>query len=156
MLLDGKPVRVKLDTEDFQRYSSLYEFERMYRGDEAFFRKYHGRFRRRPARREPVFGERLPRVGSGYAACSIVSGIVWGDKEIDGHILRAEGFGNIYFGELLMEEYDRRLTLVRLHMGTAESSATSEADAGSDEDDGPRADAEVAFIEVDPDGSWEP
>jgi hypothetical protein len=47
-----------------------------------------------------------------------VNSIKWGSKTIDGNALQVDGFGTIYFGEVLMNEYSRRFTLVRLAMGS--------------------------------------
>ena len=52
-------------------------------------------------------------------------------------MLRFEGFGSIYFGEVIMNEYNRRFTLVRVEMGSD-------------------VEANVAFAEGDPNGSWIP
>ena len=45
--------------------------------------------------------------------------IKWGSKKIrPGNFLEVTGFGKIYFGEVLINEYSRRFTLVRLAMGS--------------------------------------
>ena len=53
----------------------------------------------------------------------------------EGHILRLTGFGTIYFGEVLIKDDNRRLTMVRLEMGSAVR-------------------ADVAYAEADPNGNW--
>jgi hypothetical protein len=136
MTLDGKPITVHLDLDDFQRYSTFEAFEKMYRTDAGFFKKYRDRFLR-AKKGTPKFGEAIPRVSGGYVICSIVEGVEWNGTKSRGNVLTAEGFGSIYFGEVLMHEYNRRLTLVRLSMGSF-------------------VQAQAAFGEVDPNGSWEP
>ena len=50
-------------------------------------------------------------------------------------MLKLTGFGTIYFGEVLMNANNRRLTMVRLEMGSALK-------------------AGVAYAEADPNGTW--
>jgi hypothetical protein len=133
ILLGGKPVRVDTDARDLEEFATFEAFEKEYRKNPSFFKKYCSRIRRTDGKKG-VPGERLPRV-SGYVATSIVRNITWGDQRIRGNVLTLEGFGQVYFGELLMNEYNRRLTMVRLRMGSAMR-------------------ADVAYGEADPNGSW--
>jgi hypothetical protein len=132
MFLDGKPVRVEWDN-DLGKYPTFTAFEEQYRGSDKFFRKYRERMRR-PRAKAGVWGERLPRIG-GYVSTSIVRRIYWNEKKIEGHVLALEGFGRIYFGEVLMNENNRRLTMLRFAMGS---------DVG----------AQASCAEADPNGSW--
>jgi hypothetical protein len=131
--LDGKPIRVEVD-RDLVGLSTFDSIEKQYRKDPAFFKKYAKCFRR-PEKKVGVFGERLPRV-AGYVSGSIVRRIVWGDQRIQGHVLKLEGFGRIYFGEILMNENHRRITMVRLAMGSAIR-------------------GDIAYAEADHNGSWD-
>jgi hypothetical protein len=65
-----------------------------------------------------------------------VTGIKFGGRKIQGNVLTFEGFGSIYFGELLVNENNRRLTLLRLEMGSDVR-------------------ASMAFAEVSSNGSWD-
>jgi hypothetical protein len=136
MFLDRKRIEVKIDLDDFQKFPAFDAFEKKYRTDEKFFRKYSRRFQRTSGK-SPQFGERLPRRSGGNVLTSIANGITWGNKKIRGNVLTLSGFGSIHFGELLMNEYARRLTLVRLMMGS-------------------EIRAEMEFAGVDTNGSFEP
>lgn len=76
-----------------------------------------------------------PRTSGGYVVTSFVRSIRWKKKKIQGNVLSLKGFGSIYFGEVLMNEYNRRVTLVRLAMGST-------------------VEAEAACAEADPNGTW--
>jgi hypothetical protein len=68
---------------------------------------------------------------------SFVSRVRYKNKWRDGNVLSFKGFGHIYFGEVMMKECCRRVTMVRLKMGS---------------DDG----GDVSMAEADPNGSWAP
>jgi hypothetical protein len=136
MLLNGKPIRVDYD-KDLEAFPTFAAFEKAYRSDEAFFKKYHSRCVRPTTAKPPVFGERLPRTTGGYVATTFVRRINYAGRNITGNVLPLTGFGRIFFGEVLMDEYQRRITMARLDMGSA-----MEADA--------------ACVEIDSNGSWIP
>jgi hypothetical protein len=55
--------------------------------------------------------------------CTIVKEMHWEgephpDAKIHGHMVRVPGFGKIYFGELYITGESRRLTMVRLQLGS--------------------------------------
>jgi hypothetical protein len=134
MTFNKLPVTLDVDLNTFQTLATLESLDREFRTNRKFFDSYVGRFRRKRSS-PPSFGSSIPRI-SGYVSCSIVSGITWGDRKIPGNVLQLDGFGSIYFGEMLINEYNRRLTLVRLRMGSD-------------------VEADTALAEVDPNGSWE-
>ena len=130
MLLDGDRIEVEYNN-DLNEAPTWSEFEKRFRGDREFFNRHQ-----HPGKPEGVpFGDPVPRTSGGYASTSIVHRISWRNKVYEGHVLRLRGFGTIYFGEVLMNENNRRLTMVRLQMGS---------DLG----------AEVGFAEADPNGTW--
>ena len=135
MSLDGRPIEVELRPQ-FLELTRMEDLEDRFKKDQAFFSDCRLWFMRSPRQRPPSFGKGIPRV-NGYAVSSIVRGIRWGDKVIEGHVLRLKGFGSIYFGEVLMNEYNRRLTLVRVQMGS-------------------EVELRAAFAEGDPNGTWWP
>jgi hypothetical protein len=139
--LNGKEIRVEFD-DDFRRDATFAAFEERYRTSERFFRKYQNRCRR-PGLRAGKFGERLPRIG-GYVSTSIVKCIHYDGEHIDGHVLTFPGFGRIYLGELLMNENNKRLTMLRSVMKAGDGIASG----------GGGVDAEIACAEADPNGSW--
>jgi hypothetical protein len=169
MLLDQKDLIVEYD-DDLNRFLTFDSFEHEYRRNHEFFRKYQNCLTR-PRPGEGKFGEPLPRVGGGYVSLSIVRRIHFDGKTFEGNVLGLEGFGQIYFGEVLMNENNRRLTVVRLELkphlqsgsSNAETAATSVStfhtmqltgDMEIDLPSGATIFAEMACAEVDPNGSW--
>lgn len=136
MSLNKTKITVTTDLDDFRKLATLETFDAEFQQNDAVYKKYRDRFVT-PEGKPPEWKQAIPRVSGGYVATSIVSSIKWGNKKYPGNVLRLEGFGSIYFGEVLMNEYNRRFTLVRLAMGSD-------------------VQAEVAFAEGDPNGSWIP
>jgi hypothetical protein len=54
----------------------------------------------------------------GFAVKSIVKQVVRDTRAIDGHVLVEKGLGRIHFGEVLITEDSRRLTMIRVEMGS--------------------------------------
>ena len=133
--LDNLPIELELRRE-FLDLDTMGEIEQRYRTDKAFFHDCRNAFMRRYSRQVPEFGSDIPRVRH-HALTSIVRAIRWGERRIEGHVLTKAGFGTIYFGEMLIHEYNRRLTLVRVKMGSD-------------------TDADGSFGESDPNGDWWP
>jgi hypothetical protein len=136
LTLNRQKITLATDIDDFRKLSTMERFDAEFRGNEAVFKKYKDRFLTRE-KKAPAFKDPIPRVSGGYAICSFVSSIKWGTKKFEGNVLPLEGFGRIHFGEVVMNEYTRRFTLVRLQMGSD-------------------VQAEVAFAESDSNGSWIP
>jgi hypothetical protein len=116
MFLNQQAITLSTDVDDFCVMSTLEKFDSEFQRNKAVFQKYRGRFLTNGD--APEFHQPIPRVSNGYVACSLVNSIKWGSKTIDGNALQVDGFGTIYFGEVLMNEYSRRFTLVRLAMGS--------------------------------------
>ena len=58
------------------------------------------------------------RAKKGYVLCSLVTGIDGAeDGQSFGNVLVVPGFGNIFFGELIVAQNSYRLTMVRVEMG---------------------------------------
>ena len=117
MFVNQLPITLHTDLEDFRRMSTLEQFDYQFRTNEDVWKKYHDRFATGGGPL-PKFKDPIPRVINGYAVCSLVNSIDWGGKTYNGNALKVDGFGTIYFGEILMNEYSRRYTLVRLAMGS--------------------------------------
>ena len=79
--------------------------------------------------------ERMSRQRNGYSTGSIVQAIYRGDRRIEGYILRERGLGTIYFGEIILNDHNRRITLVRIRTGSF-------------------PEGEMAFASADPNGIW--
>ncbi|MEO8130212.1 MAG: hypothetical protein ABJF23_00265 [Bryobacteraceae bacterium] len=135
MFLEGRPIHLELRPQ-FLELTRMADLEKRFKEDRNFFSDCRLWFMRGPRQPKPSFGKNIPRV-NGYAVSSIVRSIRWGNEAIEGHILRRKGFGAIYFGEVLINEYNRRLTLVRVQMGS-------------------QNELRGAFVEGDANGSWWP
>jgi hypothetical protein len=129
MRLDGERIEVEYN-DDLTKNPTLDEFQDRYQSNKDFFGRHPS-----PLKPGVAFGDPPPRTRSGYVLTSIVHAVKWKGKTFAGNSLRVSGFGTLYFGEVLMNEDNRRLTMVRLQMGSAVG-------------------AEVAFAEADPNGTW--
>jgi hypothetical protein len=76
-----------------------------------------------------------PRPLGDFVVSSFVRSVNWKDQTFPGNVLSVEGFGNLYFGEVLLNRNNRRVTMVRLAMGCA-------------------VQAVAACAEADPNGTW--
>jgi hypothetical protein len=113
--LDGVPVEIVLDAE-LERMPTEKHLVDAYR-TEPFHTTHGARFFERPGGGGPD----IPRVGrSNYIGFSIVDKIqtTHPTARIEGHKLTLEGFGSLYFGEMLVTQDSRRLMLVRFALGS--------------------------------------
>lgn len=130
MRLDGDPIEVETNN-DLSNNPTMDAFEDKYQTDRAFFTRNQTSL----LSASVSFGDPMPRTSGGYAMTSIVQRVKWRNKTYNGNVLQLSGFGTLYFGEVLMNDNNRRLTMVRLRMGSALG-------------------AEVAYAEADPNGTW--
>lgn len=118
--LDGYPVNVKLDVELFTKFATRDSLSRAYATDDAFFKRYGSRFQKsEKATPSPSGTRQIPEV-NGYIVCSMVSEIQTDHPKavIDGSMITLDGFGRIFLAELLITSISRRLTLLRLALGS--------------------------------------
>ena len=129
--LAGQKIELDYD-DDLSKYPTFADFNNAYRRDRAFFDKHQKTLCRKEG--EGKFGEPLPRAPSGYVLTSIVKSIRWRKRTYEGNRLRLKGFGTVFFGELLLNESNRRLTMVRFAMGSemGAMAAAGEADPNGD------------------------
>ena len=120
--LNRHPITVNYD-HDFADFPTLTQFEQEYQKSESFFKKYQACLRHPFG--APTFGDPLPRTPGGYVAASFVRSVTWNGEEHPGHVLQVQGFGNIYFGEVLLNADNRRVTMVRLAMGCSLQASAS-------------------------------
>jgi hypothetical protein len=132
--LDNLPVEIKL-RQEFLDLTTMAELDERFRRDEKFFAEFHNAFMYADPRKPPKFGDAIPTMNE-YAVTSIVESIRWNNYDY-GHVITRVGFGTIFFGEMLINQYNRRVTLVRIK-------------AGSD------MQMEVSLAEGDPNGTWIP
>ena len=91
-----------------------------YETSDAFRRMYDRLFFRPAGKNVPA--ARLPEAG-GETYCTIVSRISWRTTpnphaRIDGNKIVFKDFGTIFLGELFLTEFSRRLTLMRVELGS--------------------------------------
>jgi hypothetical protein len=130
MFLDDQEITLSTDIQDFCSMPRLQDFDDAFKSKQSVYSKYKRRFLTRTGAL-PEFHQPIPRVSNGYVVCSFVNAVTWRGKTTPGNALQLTGFGTIYFGEVLMNEYSRRLTLVRLAMGSTVQAdvALAEGDA---------------------------
>jgi hypothetical protein len=140
--INGHTLVVELNTPVFQEHDTHSKLRTA--ADNEDFVRDHGHclfmnasFEGRPA---PPAG-RLVEGRMGIYA-TIVKKISWDGEPFDGahidhHVVVVPDFGKIYFGEILITRYSRRLTMMRLELGSPDG-------------------GEAAFAEVDTNGSWSP
>ena len=81
---------------------------------------------------QPAAPERLPEAG-GVVKCTLVGEMAWAGEPhptatIDGHALIIPDFGKVYFGEMVITECSRRLTMVRCQLGSDDGGEVSAAE----------------------------
>jgi hypothetical protein len=86
----------------------------------------------------PTHGRLLQSQGTIYA--TIVKSIEWANKKYPGstitdHVVHVPGFGKLVFGEILISNLSRRLTMLRLELGSPQK-------------------GDLAFAEVETNGIW--
>jgi hypothetical protein len=136
MLLNNQEITLSSDIQDFCSMPRLQDFDSAFQNQTSVYNKYKGRFLS-PTGKAPEFHKPLPRVSNGYVSGSFVNAVRWNGQTYQGNALPLTGFGTIYFGEVLLNEYSRRFTLVRLAMGST-------------------VQADVAMADGDSNGSWLP
>jgi len=117
--VDGHAFRVVTNHKLFSEHETKQKLERAF-AQSGDLHKNHGHH-------FFSFGEddepgKLPQA-NGVVLCTVVKGIEWAntpakDCEIHGNRLKISGIGSIYFGELIIEEDFRRLTLLRFQLGS--------------------------------------
>jgi hypothetical protein len=138
--IDGHTLIVELNVEPFQRLNTHAKL--LAAADEPEFVKASGdallmRTARHGEAAPPPAG-RLMQASYGTLYTTIVKSIYWQgrpfpESEIRGHKVILPKFGRVYFGELLISESSRRLTMVRWALG---SDAGGDAAAADVQDNG--------------------
>ena len=138
--IDGHQLEVELERVVFQRYDTRAKL--LTAVDDPKFVKTNGRYfymNTPAAGGQPPARGRLVRE-SGYILGTIVKQITWRDDPFPGAVIDENSvivpeFGTIYFGEILINANARRLTMLRLRLGSPTG-------------------GEGTFVEVDTNGSW--
>jgi hypothetical protein len=115
IVLEGSPVTVEFDDQLIDKYPTYSKYEDAFRTKKKFFEAQSQCMPGLPKRYR--FGGKLPRIQGGYIQTSIVKALVWKGTTYPGNMLAVPDFGRIYFGEILLHEYNRRLTMLRFDLG---------------------------------------
>src|SRR5262249_27561805 len=117
--LDGYPITVTIECDLFTKYGTKSALSRAYASDDAFYKNHGNRFLASDKDKKGSGKRQIPEVG-GYIVTTIVSDIQTKHPKavVNGNVITLDGFGRIFLGELLITEVSRRLTLVRLKLGS--------------------------------------
>jgi hypothetical protein len=91
-----------------------------YETDDEFYKTYGSLFEESVTPDpDPVKKRKMTQSG-GYVVCTIVSSIKTDHPKavVSGNMITLNGFGRIFLGELLISSVSRRLTLLRLKLGS--------------------------------------
>lgn len=131
--VDGVALEIKTHSELFTKHSTKRKLVEVYAGSQAFRDQYAHLFQSA----KPVNTRRRDIPGSrGLIYTTVVSSLAWkGDAPKGATIYRnsvkIENFGSIYLGELLLEEGERRLTLLRFELGSPRGANGAAAEISS-------------------------
>lgn len=128
--VNGYRLKVETDTELFTKYETKEKLCRAYEQSGQFRKRYGKRFY--PTGKSSnagclgwLFGakNRIPEAG-GVIVATLVPVLDWEPKpapgtKIRGNKLIIDGLGSIYFGEVIIEEEFRRVTLIRFQLGSS-------------------------------------
>jgi hypothetical protein len=119
--IDGHKLIVELNKTLFREHDTFTKLRRA-SSDAAFMKEHGTSFLAGATIGGQPQGGRLVEV-RGTISCSVVRSIRWSGKPypgatIDGHVVTVPEFGRIYFGELLISRDSRRLTMMRLALGS--------------------------------------
>jgi hypothetical protein len=116
--IDGHRLKITLEEDLFTRHDTKSKLETAYAGEmedhhRALFFPAGGKKRTKPT---------FPQSG-GMAMCTLVKEMTWVGKphpeaKIDGHVLIVPEFGKVYFAEMVITHEYRRLSMVRVQLGS--------------------------------------
>ena len=139
--VDGHPLKVTTYPGLFAEHDTKQKLEHAFKNS-GDFRKRHAHHFFSPEDGESsgigkkLFGQNELRQVDGVIYCTVVKSIEWAntpapDCEIIGNHLTVTGLGSLYFGEFIIEEDFRRLTLLRLQLGSPSGGEGSVCEAQS-------------------------
>jgi hypothetical protein len=134
--VDGYPLIVELNLPLFQQFSTLAQL--VAAADDPGFVDEHGDclFMRSTLNGVPPPTPGRLIQGAGLTYGTIVKSIRWADRpypesQIDHHTLTVKDIGTIFFGEILISEVDRRLTMIRFDLGSPDGGTGAGSEAQS-------------------------
>ena len=135
VMIAGNPLTVNLNIGLFQKYDTRSKV--MAAADDLkSFQSYGSQFVI-GATIEGGASERPALISrNGVIYATIVKELKWEGKpptnaRIDGHTVIVKDFGTVYFGEMLISEHERRLTMVRFELGSPDGGYCDFVDVGS-------------------------
>jgi hypothetical protein len=138
--IGGHTLIVELNNELFEKYDTKGKL--LTAADKAAFIREHGPSLLISRGADGTFTRRFLVQNDGTIYASVVRQIRWKGKpypgsSIDHHVVTIPNFGKIFFGEIFISAYSRRLTMLRLQLGSPIGGF-------------------LAFDEVETNGSWYP
>lgn len=138
LALNGYGLRVVFHEKMFSDYDTKDKLCKAYETDETFFRSFGTLFFVPPGARQPKAGvRRKTPQADGEIYCTIIQSIEWTGEalagvRIDGNRITWPDFGSIYLGVIRISDFSRRLTMMRLQLGSTESGNTRALEVESD------------------------
>jgi hypothetical protein len=139
--VDGRALKVKTAPEVFARNETKEKLCKTFEENSDFRKQYSNLFFPTGEESKGLLGGLLGKHeipnAKGTIFGTIVTGLEWEGQrpdrptEIKGNQLAIEGIGTIYFGEILIDENARRLTLVRFQLGSPDGGEGSACEAGA-------------------------
>ena len=120
--IDGCKLEIVLSEEPFSSKPTLDDLSAAYEGDDAYFKKHGCQFLPTGLPVRSSKKRKIPQA-RGIVIGTIVKSMAWRGTPpvgatIEGHMVHVSGLGRIYFGELLVSDLSRRLTMVRAKLGS--------------------------------------
>jgi hypothetical protein len=144
----GCPIEVELDIDLFDRFSTFEAFKNAYERDQQYLERMQAVFPwRKPKFDVPDFlrdrynwfaGDKFP-VSKGIVLCSLVKGFTTKCRELKdncaelkvyGNVIEVPQFGKVYLGEVMLKQYERQVTMLRLELGSPTAGVTTGGAAG--------------------------
>jgi len=137
----GCPIHAELDTDLFNRLGTFKAFKDAYEGNQQYREAMQALFLwGKPKFEVPEFlrerynwftGDKFPE-SKGIVLCSLVKGIKanCGELKIYGNVIEVPQFGKVYLGEVMLQQYEREVTMLRLELGSPSAGTASGPSGG--------------------------
>ena len=144
----GCPIEVELGTDLFNRFGTFSDFKKAYEGDQQHRERMQAAFLwGKPKFEVPDFlrerynwfaGDKFPE-SKGIVLCSLVKGFKTccgefkdncGELKVYGNVIDVPQFGKVYLGEVMLKQYEREVTMLRVEMGSPTSGPASGPSGG--------------------------
>lgn len=132
----GCPIEPELDTDLFNRFGTFESFRKAYDGDQQYRERMQAVFLwGKPKFEVPEFlrerynwfaGDKFPE-SKGIVLCSLVKGFKTkcgelktncAELKVYGNVIEVPQFGKVYLGEVMLKQYEREVTMLRLELGS--------------------------------------